>query len=132
MTNPTDRRQRAARETAQQFEQARADMIENWSPQFVGALQGLGEEIRDQRIVTERLVIELGEGRHVQNQLLIEKREARQMSNLLLEAIAGLTAATQTMTAVAKDMTDELAALRSMRTQNGHAKNDDLSEGKTP
>ncbi len=104
MSNPVDDAMAASRAA----EAARRSMIEETSPRFIEALQALTHEIALQRLTTERAVD--ASNRQIQ---LGERQELTQRELVL----------------ALHDVRDELAALRSMRAQNGHARNDDLTEG---
>jgi len=67
--NLVDIAQRARTSTDKLKQAAREEAID-LGPQLIGALQGLGEEIRCQRTVTERLITELGEQRHTATRMI--------------------------------------------------------------
>ncbi len=104
MSNPVDDAMAAGRAA----EAARRSMIEETSPRFIEALQRLTHEIALQRLTTE-LAIDAS-NRQIQ---LGERQELTQRELVL----------------ALRDVRDELAALRAMRVNNGHAKDDDLTEG---
>ncbi len=91
-------RQRIATAQAEKLRtEAMAEAIQ-LEPTLVGLLTGLGNEIRELRLTNERQLTEAIDQRGV----------------------------TVTLTDVLRGLTSELEALRSMRTQNGHAKDDSL------
>ncbi len=65
--------------------------------------------------------------KHVAEQLHENKHAYRDLRAALDALLLGV----HEMTVAIRSNTDELSALRSMRTQNGHAKNDNL-EGESP
>ncbi len=85
---------------------------------LLGAVQGWTGECREQRIVTERLVLELQENRAVANQMLVAVREG--------------TAASREAAAANRAVARELEALRIRSAKdhiNGDADGHDLTEG---
>ncbi len=91
-------RQWVARQKAEKLRAAAIAEAMELDSSLVGLLTGLGNEIRELRLVNERQLTEAIEQRGV----------------------------TITLTDVLRSLTGELEALRSMRTQNGHAKDDSL------
>ena len=89
---------------------------------FTGAMQGLGDEFRDQKIVTERLTFEMGELRHVFHQVV--------------DTLKDLNVTGREQSAATRRLIEVLEGMQMQRSRkNGHAQDDDLSndnEGNTP
>lgn len=104
MSNEVDRSHRARIATDKLKAAADAEALE-LGPQIVGAFQGLAEEIRHQRAVTERMI----------------------------ESLANVTGVLDRLEMTTRGLAHEMAALRMQRStnQNGHAPDDTLDHNDT-